>query len=242
MSHMDYGVIGNCRIAALIDGQGSYQWLCLPRLDGDPVMNGLLGGRGRFRVTLSDFESAEQHYVRNTAVLRTVLRDARGGAVEITDFAPRFESRGRMFRPAQTIRRIRPVSGLPQIALSLAPSEGFSDAPKPATRGVSHISFGDGADALRVTTNAPIDHMMTGQPFAIDTELVFILGPDETIPEDPLHLCADWEQQTVEHWQGWVSRLSTPPDWQEAVIRAAITLQLCVYEETGGIVAALTTS
>ncbi|MFT5775993.1 glycoside hydrolase family 15 protein, partial [Hyphomonas sp.] len=35
---------------------------------------------------------------------------------------------------------------------------------------------------------------------------------------------------------------AVPFEWQEATIRAAITLKLCVFEETGGIVAALTTS
>lgn len=240
--NMDFGVIGNCRIAALIDRVGDYQWLCLPRLDGAPIMNAILGGKGRFACELSGMETSEQSYVRNTAVLRTVLTDKRGAQVEITDFAPRFETRGRMFRPAQTIRRIRPLSGLPLITLKLTPSEGFSNAPKPVRRGVSHLTFGEGTDAVRITTNAPIDHILSQQAFAIESELVFILGPNETIQEDPVHLTSDWEQQTVDHWQGWVSRLYTPPDWQEAVIRAAITLQLCVYEETGGIVAALTTS
>ena len=89
MSNMNFGVIGNCRIAALIDDQGDYQWLCLPRLDGDPVMNALLGGDGRFSVTLSGQEKSEQHYIRNTAVLKTVLYDEKGGAIEVIDFAPR---------------------------------------------------------------------------------------------------------------------------------------------------------
>ncbi|MEL6686960.1 MAG: glycoside hydrolase family 15 protein [Pseudomonadota bacterium] len=239
---MNFGVIGNCRIAALIDDQGDYQWLCLPRLDADPVMNGLLGGDGRFSVTLLGQIKSEQHYVHNTAVLKTTLYDKKGGAIEIIDFAPRFESRERIFRPAQTIRIIRPVTGLPQISLALAPSEGFSNQPKAPSRGVSHIRFGEGDKTIRVTTNAPIDHILSGQPFALDRELVFILGPDETIPENPIHLARDWEQQTVEYWERWVHRMNTPPDWQDAVIRAAITLQLCVYEETGGIVAALTTS
>jgi GH15 family glucan-1,4-alpha-glucosidase len=242
MSTMNYGVIGNCRIAALIDEKANYQWLCLPRLDGEPVMNGLLGGDGVFSVTMSDLATSEQSYLRNTAILRTVLTDTKGGAVEIIDFAPRFRSRGRIFRPAQTIRRIRLLSGLPQIAIALKPSEGFSNQPKPVVRGVTHVRFGEGETAMRVTTNAPIDHLLSGQPFAIDRELVFILGPDETIPESPIQLAYDWEHQTMEYWESWVHRMSTPPDWQDAVIRAAITLQLCVYEETGGIVAALTTS
>lgn len=242
MNTMNFGVIGNCRIAGLIDSLGDYQWLCLPRLDGAPVMNALLGGSGQFSVTLSKMVESEQAYLRNTAVLRTVLTDANRGQIEITDFAPRFETRGRVFRPAQIIRRIRPLSGLPQITIKLTPSDGFSNVPKQAVRGVSHIRFGDNEDAIRVTTNAPIDHLMSGQPFALDGELVFILGPDGTIPEDPVHLANEWERETVEHWESWVRNMNTPPDWQAAVIRAAITLQLCVYEETGGIVAALTTS
>ncbi|GLQ19829.1 glycoside hydrolase family 15 protein [Algimonas porphyrae] len=241
-SNLDFGVIGNCRIAALIDSRGDYQWLCLPRLDGDPVLNALLGGEGRFSITLSDLADTEQCYLRNTAVLRTVLTDANGAQIEIVDFAPRFRSRGRMFRPAQIVRLIRPLSGLPQIAVQLSPSEGFNNQSMPSSRGVSHVRYGEGSDALRVTTNAPIDHLISGHSFAIDRELVFILGPDTTIPEDPIHLAREWEQETIDYWRNWVHAMATPPDWQEAVIRAAITLQLCVYEETGGIVAALTTS
>lgn len=240
--NLDFGVIGNCHIAGLIDSVGNYQWLCLPRLDGDPVFNRLLGGKGGFSVSLTHLKSSEQIYLRNTAVLRTVLTDEAGAQVEITDFAPRFKTRGRIFRPAQIIRRVRPLSGLPQVTISLTPSEGFSNTPLPAARGVSHIRFGEGAEALRVTTNAPIDHLLSGHSFVIDRELVFILGADTTIPEDPVHLAHEWEQETISYWQNWVHAMATPPDWQEAVIRAAITLQLCVYEETGGIVAALTTS
>src|SRR5208283_1182349 len=47
---------------------------------------------------------------------------------------------------------------------------------------------------------------------------------------------------TTAYWMHWVRTLAVPLEWQEAVIRAAITLKLCVYEETGAIVAALTTS
>lgn len=246
--NLNYGVIGNCHIAALIDTDATYQWLCLPRLDGDPVMNGLLGGVGTFALSLSDQTGAEQSYIRNTAILRTVLKGPDDIAVEVIDFAPRFETRGRMFRPAQIIRRIRPLGGLPKIAITLSPSSGFSNESMAAVRGVSHISFSpdETSDAvtapLRVTTNAPIDHLMSGQSFVLDKEMVFILGADETIEDNPESLAQNWQVETERHWQNWVHALATPPDWQEAVIRAAITLQLCVYEETGGVVAALTTS
>src|SRR5690606_1124855 len=52
----------------------------------------------------------------------------------------------------------------------------------------------------------------------------------------------EYEERTREHWIEWSRGLSIPFEWQEAVIRAAITLKLCSFEETGAIVAALTTS
>ncbi|MEM7711394.1 MAG: glycoside hydrolase family 15 protein, partial [Pseudomonadota bacterium] len=163
-------------------------------------------------------------------------------AIEVIDFAPRFENRGRMFRPAQIVRIVRALSGRPRIKIDLSLSDGFSNEQLLTQRGVSHIRFGTGPDTVRITTNAPIDHILSGRSFAVDEDIAFIIGPDETIQEGPDELAEIWETATIKHWQDWVHSLSTPPDWQEAVIRAAITLQMCVYEETGGVVAALTTS
>ncbi|MEO0831309.1 MAG: glycoside hydrolase family 15 protein, partial [Pseudomonadota bacterium] len=83
---------------------------------------------------------------------------------------------------------------------------------------------------------------MDEREFVLDQELSFILGPDESLSDNPDSMAADWFQRTLHEWKAWSRRLATPPEWQEAVIRAAISLKLCVYEETGGIVAALTTS
>ncbi|HEU0223515.1 MAG TPA: trehalase-like domain-containing protein, partial [Paracoccaceae bacterium] len=109
---MTLGIIGNCAIAGLVDEAGSLNWLCLPRFDGEPVFHALLGhgpgtpGDGAFSVELADLTATVQKYEDNTAVLRTELHGA-SGAVEITDFAPRFEAQGRTFRPQMVIRRIR---------------------------------------------------------------------------------------------------------------------------------------
>jgi len=119
-------MIGNCAIAGLIDENGSLVWLCLPRFDSVPVFHALLGhgagseGDGAFTVELEGQISSEQHYDDNTAILRTTLR-APSGAIELIDFAPRFEARGRMFRPQMTIRRIRPLEGWPRIRVRLRP-------------------------------------------------------------------------------------------------------------------------
>src|SRR6056297_2763479 len=110
VSNLELGLIGNCAISALIDNQARVVWACMPRFDADPVFNSLLGGDGVFEISLEGLASSEQAYIGNTAALRTVLRDQSGNTLEIVDFAPRFQSRGRTFRPQQLVRRVTPLS------------------------------------------------------------------------------------------------------------------------------------
>ena len=99
----------------------------------------------------------------------------------------------------------------------------------------------DGID-YRVTTDASLSAVTEERLIGLDRPLVFILGPDETIDEAPAILAQSLLAQTLSYWQDWVRTLAIPYDWQEAVIRAAITLKLCTYEDTGAVLAALTTS
>ncbi len=239
---LQLGIIGNGTIAGLVDGEACLNWLCLPRLDGEPVFNALLGGGGRFSVDLSGQKKSEQAYLRNTAIIETVLTASDGSSVRITDFAPRFTQRGRIFRPASMVRIIEPLSGMPKITVHLTPETARGARAMPVRRGVSHIRFLDEEAGFRVTTDAAVSYVMDAREFVLDSPLCFVLGPDESLSDSVEKISHDWLRRTTAHWQDWSRRLATPPDYQAAVIRAAITLKLCVYEETGGIVAALTTS
>lgn len=243
---MDSGIVGNCAVAALVNDRGSVDWFCLPRFDGDPVFHGLLGhggtpGDGAFSVEIDDLKATRQTYEENTAVLTTVLEGA-AGAVEITDFAPRFEMRGRMFRPQMLIRRIRAISGWPRVRVRLRPRYDWGRRAPELTRGSNHVRFVGPAFTIRLTTDAPVDHVLDERVFNLDRPYHFVIGPDESLDRHPGELAEDFLQQTVDYWRGWSRRLATPFEWQDAVIRAAITLKLCAYEPTGGVVAAMTTS
>ncbi|HNE02230.1 MAG TPA: DUF5911 domain-containing protein, partial [Plasticicumulans sp.] len=103
MSDLNLGILGNCIIAALVDTEARIVWGCLPRLDGDPVFCALLDNGpdpergGYWSLTLPNGRTREQAYLPNTAVLRTVIGDAEGNAIEILDFAPRHKQYGRMY-------------------------------------------------------------------------------------------------------------------------------------------------
>src|SRR6188768_1755731 len=99
-SNLDLALIGNCAIGALVDRRGAIVWCCMPRFDGDPVFHALLaegGTDGRMGVELEGLSRVEQSYDHGTAIVRTRLMDGEGQGVEITDFAPRFFHRDRMF-------------------------------------------------------------------------------------------------------------------------------------------------
>ncbi|MFD2233340.1 glycoside hydrolase family 15 protein [Phaeospirillum tilakii] len=251
MSTLALGVIGNCTIAALIDPAAALVWGCFPRLDGDAVFPALLDGGGadapaqadgRFALTLIDQSQSEQSYLPNTAILRTVLRDSHGGAVEITDFCPRFALFERIYRPPTIVRRVRPLAGRPRLRIQLRPRFDQGRLAPEITRGSNHIRYVGPAQTLRLTTNAPISYVLEERPFLLDRPVDLLLGDDESL-EAGIELTArDLFERTHDHWRNWVRSLSIPFEWQEAVIRAAITLKLCQFEETGAIVAALTTS
>lgn len=247
---LDLWPIGNCQVSALIDTQARMVWGCVPRVDGDPVFSSLLDGRdpmsddavGLWAIDLQDMASVTQEYRRNTPILVSRMTDASGSVVEVIDFCPRFERLGRTYRPVGYVRVIRPVSGSPRIRMRLRPTRGWGDANVERTSGSNHIRFLLEGLQLRLTTNAPVGVLWGERPFRVEKPLYFFLGPDESFSGDIASAVEEMLTYTTHHWQQWSRGLATPLEWQDVVIRSAITLKLCQHEETGAIVAALTTS
>src|SRR5262249_26896693 len=108
--------------------------------------------------------------------------------------------------------------------------------------GSNHVRYVLPDVTLRLTTDLSITTVLEERFFILDEPITLILGPDESVADAPAHIGRQFFDQTLAHWQGWTRGLPIPFEWQEAVIRAAITLKLCTFEDTGAVVAALTTS
>lgn len=246
-NNLDLGLIGNCAIGALIDSKGKLVWCCLPRFDSDAVFHALLGSPtgdphdGAFSIELVDFKEAEQTYVPNTAILKTILH-GESGSIEITDLVPRFHWRDRAFRPQTIIRRVRPLNGSPRIRIRLRPRFRYGSVAPTLTWGSNHIRYVGPDLTLRLTTDAPIDYVLQETGFILSDPINLVLGPDETLTNSPAETARDFEERTYLYWRSWTHRLALKPEWQDAVIRAAITLKLSAYEPTGAVIAAFTTS
>jgi GH15 family glucan-1,4-alpha-glucosidase len=244
---LDLYPIGNCQVSALIDSAGRFVWGCVPRVDGDPIFSSLVNTReeetaGLWAIDLEGGSKVTAEYRRNTPVLVTRHVDEAGSGIEVVDFCPRFRRHNRQYRPVAFVRLVRPLSGSPRVRVQLRPTRGWGGKAAETTNGTHHIRYLLQQQVMRLTTDAPVEMILAERAFRLEREMVFFLGPDESFNGDVGVVVRQMLSDTTDEWQDWVRGLATPPEWQEAVIRSAIALKLCQHEETGAIVAALTTS
>jgi GH15 family glucan-1,4-alpha-glucosidase len=236
------GLIGNCQLSALVRTDGAIVWSCMPRFDSEPVFGALLDEQagGRFAIRPAQPTTGVQRYLANTNVLETRFETG-DGAFRVLDFAPRFVLHERSFRPTKIIRIVEPLSGTPRIRVLCDPILGWSRARPRRELGSHHIAFHGYETELRLTTDAPLSYM-SDEPFALTEKKHFVLAWGAPVEEPLEPLCTTFLQKTLKYWRLWVKHCHIPPIYQEEVIRSALALKLHCFEDTGAIVAALTTS
>jgi GH15 family glucan-1,4-alpha-glucosidase len=246
MAQLDLSPIGNCAVASLVDTKGVHRWFCFPRLDADPVFNALVNGddpqTGFMDIVVENLATIHQAYIRNTAVLETIYETKAGETLRVLDFAPRFLLFERNFRPPSLVRRIEPVTGQPRIKVRIRPTFDYGKTKPRTSFGSNHIRFIGDERVLRVTSDLGPTFIQDEAAFLVDKPVNLFVGTDESLSQNPDSLAKHFLHETINYWLDWSRKLAIPFEWQKAVIRAAITLKLCSYEETGAIVAALTTS
>ncbi len=242
MTLADLGLIGNCQLSALVRRDGAIVWSCMPRFDSPPLFGALLdeGEGGSFVITPATPQQGAQRYLPNTNILETRF-DAPDGSFRVLDFAPRFVQYGRSFRPTKIVRIVEPLSGTPRLRVACDPVLGWSRTQPGREHGSHHIRY-RGYDAeVRLTTDAPLSYV-DAEPFALTERKHFVLAWGEPVEEPLEPLCDRFLRETTRYWQHWVKHLDVPTLYQEDVIRSALALKLHCFEDTGAIVAALTTS
>lgn len=237
-------VIGNGAFGALVDRRGRVVWCSLEGFGGDPIFNSLLNNdseeSGWFDVSIENLSRTEQKYISNTGILITTLISKNGDVLQVKDFAPRFVNHDHIFHHYQFIRVITRVRGDPITTVRIRPSFEYNSADGYQTRGSHHIRYCGPNGTLRLTTNAPIQLLMDESAFMVHDPIFLVFGQDESITSPLSQLCKEYEARTISFWKNWCMHLSVPVDYQEVLVRSAITLQMMQSDEVGGIITSLT--
>lgn len=238
-----YGLIGNCQMAALVSDAGAIDWLCMPRPDSAPIFGRLLDvDGGHFVIEPTAPGTGTSNYLTNTNVLVTRIDCGDGSAYRVTDFCPRFEQHGRMYRPIALFRLVEPLHGSPTIRVICRVVNGWDKQVVHPVRGNSHLRYEIGAEHVRLTTDMPLTYLCDEIPFALNGPLCFALTWSSAVEEELTEVTRRFLDQTLDYWRRWVKHCSIPSLYQRETIRSALTLKLHCYEDTGAILAALTTS
>jgi carbohydrate kinase (thermoresistant glucokinase family) len=241
----DYALIGDCTTAALVGRNGSIDWLCWPRFDSNALFAALLGTseHGRWRIFPADpAPRVSRAYHHDTLVLETIF-DTADGRVALIDFMPIGSA------SSSVVRMVKGLRGKMAMQFHLALRFDYGTT----VPWVTQLPDGSGLSAIagasQVVLRTPIP--LQGKDFATVAEfevaegecVPFVLthGPSH-LPTPPAIDASALLRKTESFWRDWSGRCSYAGPWDDAVKRSLLTLKALTYAESGGIIAAPTTS
>ena len=241
----DYAIIGNGETVALVGRDGSIDWMGMPRFDSPACFASLLGGpeNGRWLIQPVDAGAARvtRCYRDDTLILETEFETSEG-VVCIVDFMNR---RG---GASDLVRIVRGLRGSVAMRTELVVRYDHGAViPWVARQADGCLHFTAGPDRLVLDTSIALrgEDMRSIGEFTVATgeQVAFALTWTLSYRAGPPPLDIEAALKEVEaSWVDWRSSLPMPAKVSDAVRRSLITLKALAHWETGGIVAAATTS
>jgi GH15 family glucan-1,4-alpha-glucosidase len=240
----DYAVIGNCETLALVGRDGSIDWLGLPRFDSDACFSALLGDpqHGRWLIApVAENGRVTRQYRGHTMILETVF-ETETGIARVTDFMARRDG------VSDLVRIVSGIRGTIAMRTELIVRFGYgSIVPWVSRQDGGRLQLTAGPDRLSLDSDVPLrgENMKTVGTFdvAAGDEFGFVLSwtPSFRAAPTPLNVMETLAEVEA-FWLDWASKCKPAGEWSEAVLRSLLTLKALSHWETGGIVAAGTTS
>lgn len=246
----DYALLSDCRTSALVSREGAIDWLCLPRYDSGSVFGALLGGdaQGCWKLRPVDPDAtAVRNYDGDSFVLVTSWQ-TKDGLAEVHDFMPVNSHHLDVVRRVDVIRRIVGISGTVEFAQELRMRFDYARAVPWVRRSeaAETLTAVAGPDAIVVRGSGlqAADHAHRGTVTVAAgevQELSLTWHPSHHKPPEPLDAEVEREH-TLDWWQTWADRIDARLDYREMVVRSLLVLRALTHRDTGGIIAAPTTS
>ncbi len=244
---LNYGIIGNCKSSALINADSSIDWCCLPQFDSSAVFCKIIDEKigGSFKIEVDKSYTITQHYLNNTAILKTNFRNSEN-EFEVLDFMTRFKLDDKNFyNPPELQRMIRPIRGLPKIKVLYNPTLEYANGKTKTYKKDDFIVsvFEEASyETLFLYTDIEKNKILENKEFELAEPVYLNLSYNEKIDVPNLEKSNLELEKTKEYWINWCKKGPKYKLYNDEVKRSAITLKLLTFEKTGAVLAAATTS
>ncbi|MCU0414100.1 MAG: glycoside hydrolase family 15 protein [Ignavibacteriaceae bacterium] len=247
MDNLNYGVIGNCRSAALISDKGSIDWCCLPDFDSPSVFAKLIDNDngGFFSIVADDKYIIKQKYLVWTNVLCTEFKSEQG-TFEVIDFMPRYKLiENDYFAPAEIYRYIKYISGTPTFKVKYCPMFNY------AREEVSNVIIDNyirtysrlkPTDCIYLYSSLNFDDILESKEIEINQHQFLLLSYNQKLIDIDIKRVYLEFQRTKVYWLNWTNRSKKYEKYTEEINRSLLVLKIMSYQPTGAVLAALTTS
>ncbi len=247
MENLNYGIIGNCKSAALVSEKGSLDWLCLPKFDAPSVFAKLLDKDkgGSVGIEPKSLLSIGQEYIDRTNLLctRYICED---GVFEVIDFMPRYKTgQGGAYAPPDIIRIFNRISGAPVFKVTYDPKLEYGLPPTKVeiSRKFIKAETQKGPyDSLYLYSDFDHEDILEQNEITLTSSKFVLISYNQKLLKQDIHRAKLQMERTKVYWLNWSERTTTFSKYNEEINRSALTLKLLSYQKTGAVLAALTTS
>lgn len=246
-NNLDLGIIGNCHSSALISKTGSINWCCLPEFDSPSVFAKILDDKngGSFEIICDENYKIEQQYIQRTCILITRFSEGKN-IFEVHDFMPRYLKKDNSYHaPAEVIRYFKLISGTPKFKIKYDPKLEYSSCKTETLIKddfIVSITKEANYDSLYLYTDFDTSSVVNGLEIELTSNGYFLICYNEKINSTTLNEIISELNRTNIYWINWCSITPSFSEYEDEIIRSAMTLKLLTYEKTGAILAAATTS
>ena len=246
MNNLNYGVIGNCRTAALISEKGNIEWLCFPDFDSPSIFAALLDRDkgGCFGFEVSNEYRISQSYVPHTNILSTHFSSDEGEFV-VLDFMPCYRSYEKEhYLPAEIYRYIRWIKGTPRFKVNYNPAPDYARGKvihNITDEYIETYCSSENKDRQYLYSSLSLQDIEQKKEITLQRDEFFLLSYNEKvipidIEREKLEYC-----RTLVYWLNWTNRTKKYSLYNDVIERSLLVLKLMSYYN-GAVLAALTTS
>jgi len=247
MKNLNYGIIGNCLSAALISETGAIDWLCLPNFNSPSIFGAILDQNkgGHFRIKVSEDYKITQKYIPKTNLLRTRF-ESKEGAFDLIDFMPRYQMEGTdIYSPPDLIRYFKHRYGRPSFHIEYRPKLEYAyyDTINKAESEYikSHTTEGS-YDSVYLYSSFNKQDALEGRKIILEKDEYFLLSYHQKLLPQSVERAKLKLERTKVYWLNWSEQTRQFIAYNDEINRSALALKLLIYDKTGAVLAALTTS